>query len=217
MEDLSNNINFIENNDSTSINFLPFNESPTQPFSNFEPNPNQISYSFEDEPPLWEELGIDFQFIKSKTFSLLNPIKKPESVYLTDTDLGGPFLFCLIIGFCLLFTGKVHFGYIFGYTIFGSLILYALLNLLCEGSTGVNHTISVLGYCQLPLSFLALLSILFPPTNIVGFLIAMVIIGFCTYRATITFVNSLNLTEQQYLIAYPVGLLYTCFALIVMF
>jgi len=179
---------------------------------------NDVSNSsFEEEPPLWEELGIDLQLIKSKTITLLNPMKRPDVSILGDTDLGGPFLYCLLLGSSLLLTGRVHFGYIFGYTIFGSLILYVLLNLMCEGVEGFNHTLSVLGYCQLPLSLLAVVSIVFPPTRIVGFLLAVSIIGFCTHRASITFTLALNLTEQQYLIAYPIGLLYTCFALIVVF
>lgn len=75
----------------------------------------------ENEPPLWEgnfnsnlniilnylfkfsELGIDFDLIQRKTLAILNPRKKITDIsLLQDTDLGGPFLFCLVLGFCLL-------------------------------------------------------------------------------------------------------------------
>ena len=48
------------------------------------------------------ELGIDFHHIKGKTLALMNPTKRPDQLLLADTDLGGPFLYCLTLGFCLL-------------------------------------------------------------------------------------------------------------------
>lgn len=40
---------------------------------------------------------------------------------------------------------------------------------------------------------------------------------YCTFSASSMFVQILGMKEQQILLAYPMGLLYTCFALIVMF
>ena len=77
--------------------------------------------SFEDEPPLLQELGIDFELIKQKvrarqkgrmfvntcvflvqTLSVLNPFQQSDVRLSSDTDLAGPLLFCLLFGVVLL-------------------------------------------------------------------------------------------------------------------
>ena len=80
--------------------------------------------SFEDEPPLLQELGIDFQLIKQKvwanspcvcvsaftapgfaflqTLSVLNPLQVTDLRIVNDTDLAGPLIFRLLFGVVLL-------------------------------------------------------------------------------------------------------------------
>ncbi len=69
---------------------------------------------FDDEPPLLEELGINFKDIWSKTLAVSIPFRAMPTVHEEDADLAGPLVFCLLLGTCLLLTGKVHFGYIYG-------------------------------------------------------------------------------------------------------
>jgi hypothetical protein len=57
---------------------------------------------FENEPPLLEELGINFQHIWIKTQSVLIPTKKINEHILDDADLAGPLVFGFIFGMCLL-------------------------------------------------------------------------------------------------------------------
>lgn len=47
-----------------------------------------------------------------------------------DSDLGGPIFFFLLYGFFLLFSGKVHFGYIYGLALLGSCSLHMILSLM---------------------------------------------------------------------------------------
>lgn len=47
-----------------------------------------------------------------------------------DSDLAGPVLFFLLFGFSLLFSGKVHFGYIYGLALLGSTSLHMILSLM---------------------------------------------------------------------------------------
>lgn len=47
-----------------------------------------------------------------------------------DSDLAGPILFFLLFGFFLLFSGKVHFGYIYGLALLGSFSLHFILSLM---------------------------------------------------------------------------------------
>jgi len=221
---------------STAIDFFPTEyassqnnntavESPFMSQGNTKMSGGSFDYGsagqtgFEEEQPLWEELGFDPELIKSKTLALLIP---PQSgvteTILADNDLGGPFCFCILLGLSLLLQGgKLHFGYIFGYSITGGGITYLLLNLMSERGIGLSHTMSVLGYCLPPMILLALAAIIFPPTGIIGFVIGSSIICYCTYSASSMLVRVLNSVDQRALIAFPVGLLYTCFALIVMF
>lgn len=47
-----------------------------------------------------------------------------------DSDLAGPILFFLLFGTFLLFSGKVHFGYIYGLALLGSTSLHIILSLM---------------------------------------------------------------------------------------
>lgn len=47
-----------------------------------------------------------------------------------DSDLAGPFLFAGLFGFFLLFAGNLHFGYIYGLGVLGSISLHAIISLM---------------------------------------------------------------------------------------
>lgn len=47
-----------------------------------------------------------------------------------DSDLAGPFLFAGLFGFFLLFAGNLHFGYIYGLGVLGSLSLHTIISLM---------------------------------------------------------------------------------------
>lgn len=60
------------------------------------------SGGFEDEPPLLEELGINFDHISKKTLAVLNPFTNSDPSIVNETDLAGPLVFCLALGGTLL-------------------------------------------------------------------------------------------------------------------
>jgi len=207
---------------------MPFFDS-SYASQQFPPPPNLSSSSsfrnsgsyqsglFEDEPPLLEELGINFDHIRSKSLSVLNPFKKIDVHIMNDTDLAGPLFFGLMMGIFLLLTGKVHFGYIYGMGALGCVAMYLILNLMSEAGADIYIVISVLGYCLLPMVLLAFLSLLIPLAGVTGFVLATLCITWCTYSASLMFVHVLSLVEQRLLVAYPIGLLYTCFGLLTVF
>lgn len=82
------------------------------------------------EPPLLEELGINFRHIWEKTKTVLMPMRSMDEHIMDDADLAGPLFFLLCFGIFLLMTGKVHFGYIYGFGVSGCLAMYLVLNLL---------------------------------------------------------------------------------------
>ncbi|EGC29289.1 hypothetical protein DICPUDRAFT_159146 [Dictyostelium purpureum] len=173
--------------------------------------------SFENELPLLEELGINFDHIRAKTLSVLNPLKKIDSHIMDDTDLGGPMFFGLLLGFSLLMSGKVQFGYIYGLGLIGCVSMYFVLNLMSEKGIDIYRVISVLGYCLLPMIFLSFTSLAININGLVGYILIGVSIIWSTYSASKMFVKVLSMIDQRILVAYPVALLYTGFALITAF
>ncbi|CAH1399098.1 unnamed protein product [Nezara viridula] len=74
-----------------------------QPAENLKPPPsgsNVHSTNFDDEPPLLEELGIFPEQIAERVLVVLDPFH--SSVPLGEYDLGGPLVFCLILGVTML-------------------------------------------------------------------------------------------------------------------
>lgn len=69
---------------------------------------------YEGEPPLLEELGVNFGHIKMKTLAVLNPFGGMDRHIMDDSDVAGPVLFFFVFGTSLLLSGKLHFGYIYG-------------------------------------------------------------------------------------------------------
>ncbi|NXU50180.1 YIPF7 protein, partial [Turnix velox] len=172
---------------------------------------------FDEEPPLLEELGINFEHIWQKTLTVLNPMKPADGSIMIETDLTGPMVFCLALGATLLLAGKVHFGYVYGLSVIGCLAMHALLNLM--SISGVSHgcVASVLGYCLLPMVILSSSAIIFSLQGIPGTLLALFIIGWCSLSASKIFTSALAMEGQQLLIAYPCALLYGLFALLTVF
>ncbi|RCI16707.1 hypothetical protein L249_2554 [Ophiocordyceps polyrhachis-furcata BCC 54312] len=94
---------------------------------------------YEGEPPLWEELGVNFGHIHKKTLAVLNPFRHIDQHLMDDSDLAGPILFFLLFGTFLLFSGKVHFGYIYGLALLGSTSLHMILSLMSPSDLLQQH------------------------------------------------------------------------------
>lgn len=172
---------------------------------------------FEDEPPLLEELGINFNNIWAKTLYVLIPRKNLDSDILSDGDLTGPLIFGLVFGCCLLFAGKVHFGYIYGFSMIGCFGLNLMLNLMSDVYIDMLRTVSIIGYCVLPILLLATVNIVIDLKGKIGFAFSVFAILWSSMMAT-RFVEKIGqMRHQRYLIAYPLALFYACFALITVF
>ncbi|CAE7830757.1 yipf5 [Symbiodinium microadriaticum] len=142
--------------------------------------------NYEAEPPLLEELGIRFDHIWTKTQAVLVPNKEIDDHILDDADLAGPLVYCMLFGAVLLLTGKVHFGYIYGFSIFGCSSLCAVINLLDSHEKGLDiwKTSSVLGYSLLPIIGLAVFSIVLSLKGIIGLVLSVAAIAWSTHVST---------------------------------
>ncbi|EIN11320.1 Yip1-domain-containing protein [Punctularia strigosozonata HHB-11173 SS5] len=172
---------------------------------------------FEGEPPLLEELGINFTHIRAKSMTVLNPFGRVDEHIMDDADLAGPLLFILCFGMFLLLSGKPQFGYIYGVGLLGSMSVYMLLNLMSETGIDAYRVVSVLGYCLLPMVGVGAVSVMVTLDGLLGSILSIISIAWCTYAASGIFVAVLRMSDQRLLVAYPVGLLYGCFALLSVF
>lgn len=173
---------------------------------------------YSNEPPLLEELGINFNHIKLKTQAVLNPRGRsitPE--VMADSDLAGPILFCLIFGTFLLLAGKVHFGYIYGVALFGTISLHFFFKLMSENSIDFTRTASVIGYCLLPLVPISFVGIFLDMNNLIGYALSALSIFWSTYSASGFFIAVLKLDNVRALIAYPLAMFYSVFVLMAIF
>lgn len=76
------------------------------------------------------DLGIDPQSIKLKILTVVTLNK--SSAVLDAPDLTGPIIIAVALGVFLLLAGKLHFGDILGLSVFGSILLYLLLNMMSK-------------------------------------------------------------------------------------
>lgn len=148
---------------------------------------------------------------------MLNPLRTTDANILQDTDLAGPVVFCVLFGFILLLSGKVQFGYIYGIGVIGCVSMYFLLNMMSVSGVSLGVVVSVLGYCLLPMVGLAGTNLLFSLQGVVGSVLTLFSVVWCSISASMLFVTALNMQKQQPLVAYPCALVYGVFALLAVF
>lgn len=197
---------------------------PTDPSSTAPLTPGWLAAfsttGYSDEPPLLEELGVNFTHIKLKTLSVLNPLKPIDQRIMDDSDVAGPILFFFLYGTFLLLSGKVHFGYIYGVALLGSVSLHVLLGLMAPaegGGLGYVRSASVLGYCLLPLVVTSGVGVVVPLDGAVGYGLTLAAIAWSTMAASGMFTGVLRAGEMRWLVAYPVGLWYGVFGIMSIF
>ena len=177
------------------------------------------NYDDKEELPLLEELGINPQNIKKKIISIIT-LKRIDKKFLEESDMAGPFLIIIIFAFSLVLQYKTCFGYLYGISVCGSVALFLLLNLMSENkSILLYNTISVLGYCLIPVVFLSFISVFInlKMKRILGIILSFGSIISSSISATRFFEIALEMSEQKWLIFYPICLFYTCFVLVSIF
>ncbi|XP_038625218.1 protein YIPF7 [Tachyglossus aculeatus] len=178
-----------------------------------------LSYEagWDEEPPLLEELGINFHHVWQKTLTVLNPLRPADPGIMAETDLAGPALFCLALGATLLLAGKVHFGSVYGLSVLGCVGIHTLLNLMSSACVSFGCVASVLGYGLLPMVLLASAAALFSLQGTAGTVFALAVISWCSLSTSKIFISVLAMDGQQLLVAYPCALLFGIFALLTVF
>ncbi|WZN59710.1 protein YIPF [Chloropicon roscoffensis] len=205
------NLNFV------STSFDP-GRAQAQPSYNTNYNNNTATTSFDDEPPLLEELGIDITSIFKKTGAVFSFGSTADGTY--DSDLSGPIVFILGLGFSHMLSGKVLFGLIIGWTIITSLGMSWLVNLLVGpgGDIGMYACCSILGYCLVPQIVLSLAYLVIGKSVALSVIAVFAILW--STRVASRFVTvrlkakHIPVEEQRSLLAYPWLLVFSMFALL---
>jgi uncharacterized membrane protein len=170
-----------------------------------------------EDPPLLEELGINPTHIKQKAISVLLG-KHVEAQALEDPDMAGPMVIVMLFGMLLLMAGKAHFGYIYGFGVLGCTGIYCVVNLMSQDKQiDLYHTVSILGYAFLPVVLLSILGVFYALNSKLGGLIGLSCVLWSTLMAAKFFETVLDMKNQRWLVAYPLALLYSVFALITIF
>lgn len=211
-DNFNNSINMTMQNENTDelSGFVNLNEEKKtfDPSKPYDPN---------EELPILEELGINPERIKEKVLSVVM-IHKVNKQVLDDADMTGPFL--IFIAFCLslILQKKTHFGYIYGTTLFGGFIINTIMNLMSKKeSILLYNTISVLGYCMIPIVLTSFIGLLINLKALVGLITCIASIIMASYTATNFFEEVLRMQSQKWLIFYPLILFYTSFLLVTMY
>ncbi|KAK2949552.1 putative YIPF5 like protein [Blattamonas nauphoetae] len=166
------------------------------------------------DPPLMEELGIEPDKFLRRFLSIINPFGKPDTDAWAEGDLTGFVVFIVVFCFLILVKGKHEIGYIMGFSIIGSFLVYFLLNMMAPADSLTSYkVISVLGFSLLPLLILALFSLVINLKGVVGVLITIVLAVWCSFAATNILVAMMGYYDIRYLVGYPLFLFFMTFAI----
>lgn len=164
----------------------------------------------EDEAPLLEELGVDPKQIYRRTMGIIHPFRIEDSA---DEDLAGPLLFCLAMGAFNLLAGKLHFGYILGWSTLASLAMYWLLNQIIIGAgegIGLNRCGSILGYALLPeVVYSGIVLFLPSKTGTLSMALAATCVMWSSRKASTMLIKAMPQSEgKRMIVTYPCMMLY---------
>ena len=142
----------------------------------------------------------------------MHPFRVEDS---TDEDLAGPLLFCLVMGACNLLAGKLHFGYILGWSTLASLGMYWLLNQIIGGGEGIglNRCGSILGYALLPVvGYSGIVLFLPSKTGMLSKALAVLCVTWSSRKASVGLIQAMPQSEgKRMIVTYPCMMLYTLY------
>ena len=171
-----------------------------------------------NEPPLLEELGVDFQEIWGRTKSVLNPRRSIEDMNLGEADLAGPVMFALALASVLILHGKLAFGAIYGAFLMGCFAVYIVMSLLSQKKEiGFFSVVSIMGYGLLPIIGLATIAVIFSMRGYLGLVCGTGAMAWSTFTCSRFFEKAMDMYQHRLIIAYPVGLFYAAFILLTVF
>lgn len=105
------------------------------------PSPTPITLQPAEAPTILPPVPPTNHPSLNQTLAVLNPFSRIDQHLMDDSDLAGPLFFFLLYGTFLLLSGRVHFGYIYGLAVLGSVLLHGILSLMAPTQQQHHHTI----------------------------------------------------------------------------
>lgn len=188
---------------------------------------NDIFYEcdLEPEPPLLDELEIYPQLILEKMKIMLNPLQQGREVcakFGAEFDLPGPIMFSLLYACCIFLMGKrVSFQHVYVLSLISIMGMYGLLVVMKldkdDKPITVKCVASVLGYGLIHLLWLAIVGLVLSLKSFFGFALIAISVYCSTLGASRIIATTMNHTNRLPLIAFPIALIYSLFAMFVIF
>ncbi|KAE9462436.1 hypothetical protein C3L33_05647, partial [Rhododendron williamsianum] len=217
----------------SSSPFIPSNLPPPQPASHQKPTPVPPAASAPPPPPprsgesigasgfgsppntltepVWDTVKRDLSRIVSnlKLVVFPNPYREDPGKALRDWDLWGPFLFIVFLGLVLSWSASVKksevFAVAFALLAAGAVIL-TLNVLLLGGHIIFFQSLSLLGYCLVPLDIGALVCMLYD--NVILKVVVVCVTLAWSAWAAYPFMSTAVNPKRKALALYPVLLMY---------
>jgi len=170
-----------------------------------------------------EELGINITHMMLKSKAVAFPFSRfggdqiDPAVICQDGELVGPVCLLLALGGEMVLTGKLQFGYIYIYGLFGCIAMTFVVNLISPTESISFWTVtSIMGYALLPVNILALVKIVV--VNLInlqtlGNILGTLTVLWSTLASTRLLELGCHLRDQRYLILYPLLLFYSAFVM----
>merc|ERR1719464_46363 len=121
----------------------------------------------------------------------------------------------------MVLTGKLQFGFIYIYGLFGSVAMTLVVNLISPNDPVSFLTVfSIMGYSLLPVNILALVKIFI--MNLIhletfGNILGALTVLWSTFASTRLLEQGCELQSQRYLIFYPLLLFFSIFVMMTIF
>lgn len=167
------------------------------------------------DPPLLQELGINFHTILQECRLLFTPTPTPDST----TDLTGPLIIVFLFSSILLLAGKILFGCVYFLSVLFTLAVHRLVNMMGEGEMEYVAVCSVMGYAFLPMC--GFVGVWVVAGYLVGESVAVCLGAGCSfYGAWIcaeVFVECLRMREKKWMVLYSVFLVYMSFVVLALY
>lgn len=173
----------------------------------------------EGDPPLLQDLGIDFGTISTESKVIFDVFRKSTKCFDCKTaDNVGPYIFSFLYSMFLMVNGKIHFGYVYFLTLVSNLFVYFLMNVLSETQINIFESISVMGYAQIPVVIFAFVEIFLKYLSTpVQLALGLVFALWSAATASLIFVKFLEIERLFCIVLYPLFLIYFCLTLIAIF
>lgn len=163
------------------------------------------------DPPLLQELGIEFSSIRRdilRIFFLAKPHEK------SGNDLTGPLLFLSLFSLILMVRGRVHLTYMYLMFSLSFLFIFLLNRVLHSSSLSFLSVMNILGYAFAPTVIFSFFCGVLPLGKRLKMAIGVVFAIWSSGISTSEIIRRCGIQNRSFLVGYPILLVFLSFTII---